>query len=209
MKRTMFSVLMLLLLATMCAQADVLFDSGALSFARTGTQLGRLSRNGVIPDWSTPSTFPGVINPTTTYGFTTFTFNTGQYQYIAVDVDSTSANLFVSVYKNSYDPTNLMLNYLSDAGTSGNLFGTDPIAFYFLADPFTNLVIVINETNSLGGANGNVIEVAAEGFCDTAYSDVPNGTCAPVTQTPEPGSMMLLGTGLSLAATRLRKRFSA
>jgi len=199
---------MLLLLATMCAQADVLLDSGTLSFAPTGTQLGRLSRNGVIPDWTTPSTFPGVINPTTSYGFETLTFNTGQYQYIAVDVDSTSAVLFVSVYKNSYNPANLMLNYLSDAGSSGNLFGTDPIAFYFIADPFTNLVLVINETTANAG-RGQAIAVAAEGFCDTSYGDVPNGTCAPVTQTPEPGSMMLLGTGLSLVVQRLRKRFSA
>jgi hypothetical protein len=209
MKRTMLSVLMLLIVATMCAQADVLFDSGPLSFAQTGTQLGRLSRNGVIPDWTTPSTFPGVINTSTTYGFETLTFNTGQYGYLAVYVDSLSGSLFVSVYKNSYDPTNLMLNYLSDAGSSGNLFGTDPIAFYFIADPYTDLVLVINETTA-GAGRGQLIEVASEGFCDTDYNDAPGGTCAGSTNpVPEPGSMMLLGTGLSLVVTRLRKRYSA
>ncbi len=207
MKRTLLCVLLMMFLAALCAQADVLFDTGTIAFAQAGTQLGRISRDGNIPDWADPKAFPGIINPSVTYGFETFTFATGQYQYIQIDIDSVSTNLFVSVYKGSYNPANLALNWASDAGTSGNLFGTDPIAFQFVADPSTNYVIVINETNSLGGGRGVAIDVAAEGFCDTAYSDVyTNGGC---TAVPEPGSIMFLGTGATLLVNRLRKRFSA
>ena len=49
------------------AQASVLY-TGTISLANTDpTQLGRLSRDAIFPDWSFQKNFPGVINPTVSY----------------------------------------------------------------------------------------------------------------------------------------------
>ena len=77
-------------------------------------------------------TFPGVINTTTSYHYTVLDLNLAALEfplaydaYIQIDVDSIYATTFMSAYLNSYNPLNLAANYLGDAGSSGNYFGTD------------------------------------------------------------------------------------
>jgi hypothetical protein len=66
------------------------------------TELGRLSRSGVPSDWSVLKTFPGVINTTTSYHYTTLDLNLAVLSapfngeiYIQIDIDSDSPNTFL------------------------------------------------------------------------------------------------------------------
>ena len=207
MKRTLLGIGMLLLLAAI-AQADVILDV-ADTFAATGTQYGRISRNGVASTWGSVKAFPGVTGAPTARGYETFTVDTGIYSYIQVDLDDPNSALFVTAYLNSFNPVNsapnygLDVNYLGDPGSS-QPFG-NPSFFQFAVAPHSTLVISINEINGGAGA-GNGFEVAVEGFCSADYGDTSNGGCT--TPVPEPGSIMLVGTGLSLALGKLRKTFS-
>jgi len=53
------NVLVGMLLATNLVQAAVIYDSGIVTFAPTGAQFGRISRDGIASDWSGPKPFPG------------------------------------------------------------------------------------------------------------------------------------------------------
>lgn len=156
------------------AQATPLLDITSALTAADPTQLGRISRDGVPSEWSTPKVFPGVINPATAYKFNTYSVNTGYASYIQIMMDSVSANTFAAVYKGSYQPaTGLGTNYLGDAGTSGNYFGTDPIFFQIAVPIFTDLVIVINETSGAGLGLNQSFRILVEGFIDSEYTDIP------------------------------------
>ena len=93
------------------------------------------------------------------------------------------------------------MNYLGDAGASGNFFGTDP-RFFQVVDQtaanspsgFGTVILVLNETATNGGLNSPV-SVLVEGFSDTDFSEVPE----PVTST-------LLGAGLLVLVVRYRRR---
>jgi hypothetical protein len=211
MKRTLFIVLMMSLMAA-CANADIIVDTGVTSFTATSTQFGRISRNGVASDWGSPKPFPGVTGAPGARGYEFFTVNTGIYSYIQIDLDDPTTSLFVSAYLNSYNPVNsgpnfgLNVNYLGDPGLSQPL--GNPSFFDIVVTPFSTLIIPINEIN-LGGGAGKPFELAVEGFCSADFGDTSNGGCTQTAPTPEPGSIILLGTGLSLAVQRLRKRYSA
>ncbi len=129
------SVLCLLgLLAFNATSYAEVIDSFTSALTTTDpTQLGRLSRNGISQDWTgSEGAFSGVINTTTTYHYTTYTYTPTDLldaQYIQIDVDSVSANTFFSAYFGSYDPLNPAAGCLGDAGSSGNAFGVDPLFF--------------------------------------------------------------------------------
>jgi len=155
------------------------------------TQLGRLSRNNIIADWSSVELFPGVINPSTTYHYTTYTYSAADLLYasfIQIDFDSTSPNTFISAYLGSYDPNNKAAGYLGDEGNSGNFFGTDPRAFQVIVPGNANLVLVVNTTAGGLVGTGDPFSLTVEAFADTNYND-------PVI-TPEPSTLVLLGSGL-------------
>ena len=173
----------------------VIYDSGVTALtASDPTQLGRISRNGVVSDWSSPKPFPGILNPATSYNYETFAFADSSYRYVQVSFDSLSTETFASAYKTSYDPTDLALNYLGDPGTSGNFFGTDPLVFQVLASIPAELLVVVNTTSPAG--LGVPFRILVEGFTSPDFSDT----------VPEPSAAMLSFAGLGAAGILLLVR---
>ncbi|HWY44146.1 MAG TPA: PEP-CTERM sorting domain-containing protein [Candidatus Sulfotelmatobacter sp.] len=194
-----FCLVACVMFSSLAAAEEIFTTTDALT-AADPTQLGRLSRNGLAQDWIGSEPFPGVINPTTTYFYTAYeiTVPTGG-PFLQIEVDSVSTNTFVSAYSGAYDPTNLATNWLGDAGTSGNFFGTDPLFFQVIA-PSSTIWLVVNNTGASGIGLGDPYTLTVEAFADTEFNDPP-------VATPEPASMLLLGTGLvGLIAVRRRRQ---
>lgn len=172
--------------------------------AGSAVQLGRLSRNGVQQDWTGTETYPGVINPTLSYTYATFTlpFAANAYQpiYYEINVDDEIADLFASAYLDSYDPTDLAANWLGDAGSSGNYFPGDPRYFDVVVPTGHRLVLVVNAT--AGTAPTSSADYLVTAFSDTEYGE--DFLSAPV---PEPATwtMMMLGFGATAFALRRRR----
>ncbi len=186
------------------AHAATVFDTGITALSPgTPTQLGRLSRDGIPSDWSSTKTFPGIINPTTSYHFVTYALPILSYQFLQINVDDRSgaANIFVSAYLNSYDPSNKAANYLGDAGGSGNFFGVDPRAFQVIVPTGNALTLLVNDTSAAGAGVGQPYRILVEGFTSTDFNDV----------IPEPTSLLLSASGLGLVVVLFfsRSRHSA
>jgi hypothetical protein len=198
-------LVVLLLLAAGPARAATILDvSGALA-AADPTQLGRLSRNGILQDWVGSEPFPGVINTTTLYHYHAYVVNVGTTPYVQVNFDSISVNTFVAAYDTAYLPNSagtpnfgFDTNWLGDAGLSGNFFGTDPIFFQVLVPLNHNLLIIVNNTGAANLGVGDPFHLIVEGFIDSAYTEP--------TVVPEPATLLLGGIGLAAAGLRRRRR---
>jgi hypothetical protein len=198
---------MLLLLAATSARATSILDvSGALTLGDP-TQLGRLSRNSVAQDWVGTEPFPGVINTGVTYHYHTYTVNVGITPFIQIEADSISANTFFSAYDTAYLPDSagapnfgFNTNWLGDAGSSGNFFGTDPLFFQVVVPVGHNLLIVVNNTAASNLGVGDPFHLIVEGFIDSEFTDPP----APA--VPEPATLLLGASGLAMIAKSRFKR---
>jgi hypothetical protein len=189
-------------LSSFHARPAVIFDSGVTALTATDPlQIGRINRNGVVSDWSTQKTYPGTINTTTAYHYTTYVIPDPYFKYIQVTFDDISlgANTFASAYDNSYNPTatapnyGLDVNYLGDGGASGNYFGSpnDPRVFQVVFPTGSNLVIVVNDTSATGAGLNQQYELIVEGFTDTNFDDSNP-------PAPEPAALGLSGAGLGI-----------
>jgi hypothetical protein len=192
---------------SIAGQAAVIFDTTSVLTNTDPTQIGRLSRNSLAQDWSGSEAFPGVLNTTTSYYYTTYSINVSPFSYIQIEMDSLSANTFASAYLTSYMPDSagspnfgFNTDWLGDAGSSGNYFGTDPIFLQVIVPAGQNLVLVVNNTAAGGVGLGDPFHLTVEGFYDANFDE-----------TPEPTTVLLVGGGLAAAGliTRLRKRGSA
>jgi hypothetical protein len=193
-----FVILGSLLLASL-VQADTLTTFTTSIAANDPTQLGRISRNGIPSDWSGLKPFPGIINPTTVYNYHTYSVNSGVTPFILITIDSVPGNTFASAYLPSYNPSNvppnngLDINYIGDAGRSGNIFGVDPVSFEVYVPVGTNFLVVVNTSANAG--IGQPFTITVQGFLDDQF-----------TSTPEPSSLILLGSGALGVAGLVRRK---
>ena len=192
------AILLSVFLAATLAQSAVLFDSGTVAFSQTGTQFGRISRNGIASDWSGLKPFPGVTGGPAARAYELFTVNSGDFPFIQISLDDPFARLFDAAYITAFNPVNtppnfgLDVNYLGDPGSS-EPFG-NPSFFQIVVAPHTNILIPINEVTPGSGA-GTPFDLLVEGFFDTEFND-----------TPEPSAVILVGGGLAWIAMLRRRR---
>jgi hypothetical protein len=174
-------ITLLTLLAASISSAATLYDSGMVVLsAADPVQLGRLSRDNVLSDWSAPKDFPGVVNTTISYHYQAFALPTILYPFVQISVDDVSetAQTFVSAYLNTYTPDSappnygLDVNYLGDEGYSGNLAG-NPRAFQVVVPVGSRLILAVNEISPAGSGIGQPFRLIAEGFTDTNFSEAP------------------------------------
>jgi len=194
------------LLTPSSAEALVLYNSATVAFAGGKLQTGRLFRDHVPSDWSVSKTFPGVSDSSLQFAYQLFDVDPCVTPYIQISVDDPSASFFVSAYLDAYKPVNtgpnfgLDVNYLADAGSSGNSYGNP--GFFQLYDPSLDpLVLVANEFRP-GGGSGKSLGLLVEGFMDVNYTD-PQFTCIP---EPSAGVLTLAGGMLGLLVLRRRNK---
>ena len=204
MSKKLLTAFAVSLLTSFLSLGSTVYDSGAVALTPSDPiQLGRLSRSGVPSDWSSQKAFPGVLNPNTSYRYTTLVIPTSPFPYLQISVDDLSGSgiLFASAYLNSYRPNaaaanrGLDVNYLGDEGSSGNPFG-NPSAFQvILNSPESNhLVVVLNDANGTTPGLNQDIRILVEGFYDSNFSE-----------TPEPSTFALAGLAAA-AGLFLRRR---
>jgi hypothetical protein len=102
-----------MIVAAPVAALDVTSGSTTLA-AGDAQQLGRLSRSGVLSDWSETKAFPGEVNPTTSYAYqvigAAFKPNAKQDIYYSISIDDPTTFAFASAYDGAYDPAAKSVN---------------------------------------------------------------------------------------------------
>ncbi len=194
------SVLLAALFGCTTLRAGIILDTGVLSFSPTGTQFGRIGRDGNASIWGLTKAFPGVTGAPTARQYEAIDIlDTGDRQFLQISLDDETTSFFMAAYLNSFNPVNsgpgfgLDVNYLGDPGASQPLGA--PSFFQIFVAPHSHLIIPINEVNP-GGGSGQSFELLVEGFYDSSFSDT-----APV---PEPNSLLLAGAGaLALCLRRV------
>ena len=187
------------LLSGASASAAIIYDSGAITFSPTGTQFGRISRDGISSVWGVVKDFPGVIGAPTQRAFQAFDIlDTGDRPFLQISLDDPTASLFMAAYLNAFNPVNVPLSYGLDVNYLGDPGLTQPFDapsfFQLIVARHSHLIIPVSELNPGGGA-GMPLELLVEGFYDSSFSEVP-----------EPNSLLLCGIGG--LALFLRRAFS-
>ena len=189
----------ILLTFALCAtaRATLILDVTSAITLTDPIQMGRLSRNGIPQDWADTETFPGVINPATSYHYHTYAVDALTAvlgPFMQITFDSISANTFVSAYYTSYNPNSVVggnlgfdTHWLGDAGLSGNSFGVDPVFFQVAVPLGSSLIVVVNTTAAGNGGIGDPFHLLVESFTDTNFTDTP---------VPEPSTYGLFGAAL-------------
>jgi hypothetical protein len=181
-------LLAVFVLAPIQAGAATIGPFGGTLDSSDPSMSNRLSRNGVTST-CVGKAFPGTLPGPVSYETFDF-FNSGPAECVSVSFTGTLDN-FGSAYANFFDPTNLALNYLGDAGASS----TSERVFSFLAPADSVFVIVANSISSLDG----------ESFSFTVTGDSINAGTTP-TAVPEPTSLLLFSTGAAGLLVRRRRR---
>lgn len=118
--------------------------------AVTGTQTGRLVRNGVASTCASPKASPGQQDAVVGRRYDAYTFTASASGCTTVTLNGNIV-LFLAVYNNGgYVPTNTTTNYLADAGVSG---ASTSLSFNAVAGQA--YTIVVHEVNVGGGLGVN------------------------------------------------------
>lgn len=173
-------------------------------------QLGRPSRSSQPQTWTGAESYPGILSTTaaTTFYYKTYTLDYATIvpnNYIELSFTDTNVSglLFISAYGDSYDPNNRSANWLGDLGFNSAAYGGDSLTFQVGLQYEENLVLVVNTTG--GGASGtnNPFDIYVSGYTDSMYDD----TAVTGVITPEPSTLIELGTGMLAMAGVFRRRF--
>jgi hypothetical protein len=148
------------------------------SIAAAGPNMSaRMNRFTNTSTCSNITSFPGIFS-TGAYPYTSYTYTntTGTTQCISSTVTSTSGNIFMAAYSNSFDPANIATNYLADAGSSS--VGGTPRTMSFNVPNGTTYVLVLH-----------TVDPGQAGTYDLSLSGVPvvcSGTPRTFTITVNP-----------------------
>ncbi len=201
----LLSAAFLLALPAVAGAETITNFNGVLTSANT-TELGRPFRSGTQQTWTGAESYDGVNNTTLSFAYTTYTFSSALFvgaPYVEVSVLDTLGGVsdFVTAYAGSYNVNSRGSNWLGDEGSSGNYFGlTDGRYFDVVLTSGQNLVLVLNDTSTAG--LNDPINIEVDAYADTSYDDP-----SPAAQvTPEPSTLVSLGTGLIWAANIARRR---
>ncbi|MGI4852896.1 MAG: PEP-CTERM sorting domain-containing protein [Janthinobacterium lividum] len=175
------------------------------------TELGRFSRNAVPQTWTGQETYPGLLasSTATTYYYTTYTyaaslFTGAPYVSVSFTDDNNTALTFITAYAGSYNPSSRNTGWLGDEGGSGDYFTSTPLDgryFDVILPVGQDLVLMVTTTGGGTSGTGQPYEVAVNAFADTMYTD------APAAVTPEPSTIIELGTGMLAMMGVVRRRF--
>jgi hypothetical protein len=193
--------LSILAVTAAAADASIILDIFGSLDASDPTQLGRLNRNGITSDWSSPKPFPGTINPTISYHYHTYTVSDPFFPFMQITFDdlADTARTFSSAYRNLYVSTNEAANYLGDPGFSGNPAPGVPNVYQVIVPPGNSLVVLVNDTTTTNGGLNQPYHLIVEAFSSTNFDEF----------TPEPSTLTLSGAGfavgLLVAFRRLRE----
>jgi hypothetical protein len=124
---------------------------GAGYLAVTGTQTGRLTRNGVGSSCGIAKPAPGLNDSTVGRRFDAFTFTASATGCITATLTNPGLNLYFAAYNSAgYVPTNPNTNFLADPGTSS---ATSTFSFDVTAGQ--QFTIVVHEVNVGAGLGIN------------------------------------------------------
>src|SRR5262249_28329930 len=132
--------------------------------ASSGTQTGRLTRNGVVSTCAAPKSSPGVSAATGARTFDAYAFNVctnlgDTCVQVSLEPGANSLNFFTAAYLPSFDPANVQTNYAADAGVS-----SAAQAYSFKPGANSTVTVVVHEVN-IGSVTGFPYHSRVSGLC--------------------------------------------
>src|ERR1043166_2251494 len=136
-----------LLLAGSTAFAGIIFDQN-VDFTQTGTQFGRIGRDGNSSIWGEVKQFPGVTGAPAERAYQTFSIAVGWRNFLQISLDDPAAAFFDAAYAQSFMPVNAPPNYGLDVNSLGDPGLSQPLGvpsfFQIVAQPNSTVVISVN-----------------------------------------------------------------
>lgn len=201
-----FSATLIVLGSALAAKAESIAAFTDTVGSSSMTQTGRPARYGIPQDWAGDESYPGLApgSDLYTYHYKTYTLaaslfaNAPYLEITGADVLE-QQNVFLSAYGGSYDPADQAANWLGDEGVSDFVPGAASF-FEVLLPAGTDLTLVVNTAdpgNSSGGVD-DPYRITVDAYVDADYNEpLP---------TPEPASLLLLGSGLIGVTIQVRRR---
>jgi uncharacterized repeat protein (TIGR01451 family) len=121
--------------------------------AATGTQTGRIYRDGVASQCGTSKTYPGAYDTTGSRVFDSYTFTACSSGCAQVGVSNptvSSQPLFSAAYASSFVPSSISTNYFADAGSSGT-----STSYGFNVVAGQKYTVVVHELNPAGATGAS------------------------------------------------------
>jgi uncharacterized repeat protein (TIGR01451 family) len=154
----------------------------------TGTQTGRLLRNGTSASCATPKSNPGLNDTTVVRQFDRYRFTPTANGCVTVALTQTTTTLFVYAVS-SFNPATPDSGYLADPGAS-----SPTSTFSLNATAGVPIDIVVHEVNANGGIGASyTLDVSTDAPCGAGDADL----AVVLTDTPDP---VAAGTNITYTA---------